>query len=56
LDRKRDASTFLEGPFCEYTRSEIGRHNCKRNCWIVIDGTIYDVTRWIDHHPGGDII
>lgn len=23
------------------------------SCWAVIDGTVYDLTDWIDEHPGG---
>jgi cytochrome b involved in lipid metabolism len=22
-------------------------------CWSVIDGVVYDLTTWIDAHPGG---
>jgi linoleoyl-CoA desaturase len=39
-----------------YSWQEINRHNRKRDCWIVVDGGVYDVTRWVDAHPGGDII
>ncbi len=39
-----------------YDWREINRHNKKRDCWIVIDDAVYDVTPWIDLHPGGDII
>lgn len=40
----------------DYTWGEIGAHNRRADCWIVIDDFVYDVTRWIDRHPGGDII
>ncbi|HUR81957.1 MAG TPA: fatty acid desaturase [Thermoanaerobaculia bacterium] len=39
-----------------YEWEEIGRHNQRGDCWIVIDGIVYDVTPWIDRHPGGDVI
>lgn len=39
-----------------YTWEEIGAHNRRSDCWIVIDDFVYDVTRWVDRHPGGDII
>jgi fatty acid desaturase len=39
-----------------YDWREIARHNRKRDCWIVIDDVVYDVTAWVDRHPGGDII
>jgi cytochrome b involved in lipid metabolism len=27
--------------------------NSKNACWSIIDGKVYDLTRWIDSHPGG---
>ncbi|GIW65525.1 MAG: hypothetical protein KatS3mg094_044 [Candidatus Parcubacteria bacterium] len=36
-----------------YTMEEIVRHNSKENCWTVIRGEVYDLTQWIDKHPGG---
>jgi fatty acid desaturase len=35
---------------------EIGRHNRFADCWVVIDGGVYDVTRWVMTHPGGRIV
>jgi linoleoyl-CoA desaturase len=56
-DKAGDAAAGIaedEAPV--YRWAEINRHNRKRDCWIVIDGAVYDVTRWVDAHPGGDII
>jgi fatty acid desaturase 2 (delta-6 desaturase) len=39
-----------------YMWEEIGAHNRRSDCWIVIDDFVYDVTSWVDRHPGGDII
>ena len=36
-----------------YTRSEIRRHNTEASAWIVAGEDIYDVTDYIEHHPGG---
>jgi cytochrome b involved in lipid metabolism len=30
---------------------EIARHNRPEDCWLVIRGKVYDVTRYIDLHP-----
>ena len=37
----------------KYSLDEIRRHNTATDCWIVIDGKVYDVSKWIKHHPGG---
>ena len=32
-------------------------HNNKKNdAWLVINNKVYNVTNWIDKHPGGKII
>jgi len=36
-----------------YTLSEIESHNCKEDCWLIIDDKVYDVTDFIKLHPGG---
>eukprot|EP01111_Echinosteliopsis_oligospora_P003187 TRINITY_DN15119_c0_g1_i1.p1 TRINITY_DN15119_c0_g1~~TRINITY_DN15119_c0_g1_i1.p1 ORF type:complete len:201 (-),score=53.28 TRINITY_DN15119_c0_g1_i1:5-607(-) len=35
---------------------DVCRHNQRDDCWIVIDGKVYDVSQYIPHHPGGDRI
>ncbi|KAB1206777.1 Cytochrome b5 isoform B [Morella rubra] len=37
-----------------YTMQEASEHNTKEDCWVVIDGKVYDVTAYLDEHPGGD--
>jgi fatty acid desaturase len=53
---RREDGGFAGHGVPRYDWREIGRHNKKSDCWIVIDGVVYDVTRWVDRHPGGDII
>ena len=36
-----------------YSWAEIEKHNSKNDCWLVIDGGVYDVTEFMDEHPGG---
>lgn len=37
-----------------FTMEEVAKHNSKKDCWLVIDGFIYDVTKFINQHVGGD--
>ncbi|EXB44868.1 putative cytochrome b5 isoform 2 [Morus notabilis] len=37
-----------------YTMAEASDHNTKDDCWVVIDGKVYDVSSYLDDHPGGD--
>ncbi|PON70801.1 Nitrate reductase NADH dependent [Parasponia andersonii] len=37
-----------------YTYSEAAQHNSRQKCWIVIGGKVYDVTKFLEDHPGGD--
>lgn len=32
---------------------ELGKHNTKDSLWMEINGIVYDVTKFIDEHPGG---
>jgi len=38
------------------TMSEVSRHTSKDDCWTIISGNVYDLTPYINRHPGGDEI
>lgn len=40
----------------KYSMKEVSKHNSRKDAWTVIKGNVYDITDWIDKHPGGDII
>jgi len=38
------------------SKLELALHNHADDCWISIDGKIYDVTQFLKQHPGGERI
>ncbi|KAI8915391.1 cytochrome b5-like heme/steroid binding domain-containing protein [Powellomyces hirtus] len=34
--------------------SEIAAHKTRDDLWMVIDGKVYDTTKFLDEHPGGE--
>lgn len=36
-----------------YTLAEVAKRNTQTECWVAIDGGVYDLTDWIRQHPGG---
>ena len=40
-------------PHREVTMTELQQHNSPRDCWVAIDGIVYDLTAFADEHPGG---
>ncbi|CAL1711463.1 unnamed protein product [Somion occarium] len=35
---------------------EVAKHNSRESCWIIVHGNVYDVTEFLDDHPGGSKI
>jgi cytochrome b involved in lipid metabolism len=35
------------------TWQELAEHNAADSAWIAVDGAVYDVTEFVDRHPGG---
>ncbi|NXK02158.1 NB5R4 reductase, partial [Herpetotheres cachinnans] len=46
--------TGLKGRLVEVTEDELAKHNKKEDCWICIRGFVYNVTPYMEYHPGGE--
>ena len=40
-------------PTKQFTREEIEKHSTENDCWIVVNGRVYDATSVLSWHPGG---
>ncbi|CAA7395003.1 unnamed protein product [Spirodela intermedia] len=39
-----------------YTKAEVSLHNSRNDCWIIVKDKVYDVTSYVEEHPGADAI
>ncbi|XP_026124174.1 cytochrome b5-like [Carassius auratus] len=37
-----------------YTREEVQNHNMSNDTWLIIHDKVYDITRFMEEHPGGE--
>ena len=36
-----------------YTKQQVSTHSTASNCWSIVSGKVYNLTKWIPLHPGG---
>lgn len=46
------STTPTESP--KIASAEVAKHSTKDNCWVIVDGKVYDVTKIIPVHKGGE--
>ena len=45
--------TPTPSPKKSYTLNEVSQHSTQTSCWSIVDNKVYDLTKWINNHPGG---
>jgi len=51
MKTKSNSAGSKRGP-C--TWEELSTPRSKDDCWVAVDGRVYDITSWIPKHPGGE--
>jgi cytochrome b involved in lipid metabolism len=36
-----------------YTTAQVAKHRTATNCWTIIGKGVYNLTSWVNQHPGG---
>jgi uncharacterized membrane protein len=47
------SSSSAKSTISGYSLSDVAKHASSSSCWSAIDGNVYDLTNWINRHPGG---
>jgi cytochrome-b5 reductase len=53
LDENPDPLGIEKTGLKEYTVEEVAKHNALPSIWTIYKGFVYDITMYIDYHPGG---
>jgi hypothetical protein len=43
-------------PHSSLKRADVTKHNTAEDCWVIIDHKVYDLSDFIDAHPGGSVV
>jgi linoleoyl-CoA desaturase len=50
------AANSAAAPLPWFDPDTVRAHHLTHDCWVIIDGYVYDVSAWVDQHPGGHVL
>lgn len=53
-EEEQPEDTDSEGAGQAISMAEVESNDSPDSCWAVLDETVYDLTTWIEEHPGGE--
>jgi hypothetical protein len=57
LDEVSDGGSDDDGgaevPAATFTEAQVAQRDDAAACWTIVGGVVYDLTEWIERHPGG---
>ncbi|KAJ3709361.1 hypothetical protein LUZ61_013066 [Rhynchospora tenuis] len=55
-NKHAQSTTLFKNGTTYYTKEQVSKHNTRTDCWIIVKDKVYDVTSYVEEHPGGDAI
>jgi cytochrome b involved in lipid metabolism len=53
MDASSDMNCRSGGPPRRIDKAELKRHNTRYDCWTSYNGKVYNISQYMDYHPGG---
>eukprot|EP00241_Pyramimonas_parkeae_P010014 CAMPEP_0114242572 /NCGR_PEP_ID=MMETSP0058-20121206/10252_1 /TAXON_ID=36894 /ORGANISM="Pyramimonas parkeae, CCMP726" /LENGTH=129 /DNA_ID=CAMNT_0001355203 /DNA_START=42 /DNA_END=431 /DNA_ORIENTATION=- len=39
-----------------FSKQEVSQHNSREDIWVILNNKVYDISSYVEEHPGGDAI
>eukprot|EP01108_Squamamoeba_japonica_P001652 TRINITY_DN1721_c0_g1_i1.p1 TRINITY_DN1721_c0_g1~~TRINITY_DN1721_c0_g1_i1.p1 ORF type:complete len:152 (+),score=60.98 TRINITY_DN1721_c0_g1_i1:191-646(+) len=50
----REEEIDADGGVSYYSAADVAAHSAADDCWIIVDGKVYDVSSYVEQHMGGE--